>query len=91
MQWDTTAPTMTTQYYNYGSGRFGHPEQDRAISLREGAILQTFPPDYEFAEDEEDIHYQTVGRFVGNAVPVRLAEVVGESIIDHVKDHNVTA
>lgn len=91
MQWDTTAPTITTQYYNYGSGRFGHPEQDRAISLREGAILQTFPPDYEFVEDKEDIHYQTVGRFVGNAVPVRLAEVVGETIVEHVENHNVAA
>ncbi|GAA0261772.1 DNA cytosine methyltransferase [Halobacterium noricense] len=91
MQWDTTAPTITTQYYNYGSGRFGHPEQDRAISLREGAILQTFPPDYEFVEDEEDIHYQTVGRFVGNAVPVRLAEVVGETIVEHVENYNVAA
>lgn len=89
MQWDTTAPTITTQYYNYGSGRFGHPEQDRAISLREGALLQTFPPDYEFAEDEEDIHYKSVGRFVGNAVPVRLAKVVGDTIIEHLEDHNV--
>jgi DNA (cytosine-5)-methyltransferase 1 len=89
MQWDTTAPTITTQYYNYGSGRFGHPEQNRAISLREGAIIQTFPPDYEFIKDEEDIYYQTVGRFVGNAVPVRLAEVVGETINEHIEDHNV--
>lgn len=91
MQWDTTAPTITTQYYNFGSGRFGHPEQDRAISLREGAILQTFPPDYEFVANEEDIHYQSIGRFVGNAVPVRLAEVVGETIIEHVENHNVAA
>jgi DNA (cytosine-5)-methyltransferase 1 len=91
MQWDTTAPTITTQYYNYGSGRFGHPEQDRAISLREGAILQTFPPDYQFVEDEEDIHYKTVGRFVGNAVPVRLAEVIGQTIVEHLEDHNVAA
>lgn len=90
MQWDTTAPTITTQYYNYGSGRFGHPEQDRAITLREGAILQTFPPDYEFVKDKEDIQYQAVGRFVGNAVPVRLAEVVGETINEHIREHNVT-
>lgn len=39
MEWDKPSPTITTQFYGYGNGRFGHPEQDRAISLREGAIL----------------------------------------------------
>ena len=48
MDWDVPAPTITTQCFGYGNGRFGHPEQDRAISLREAAILQTFPDDYEF-------------------------------------------
>lgn len=91
MQWDTTAPTITTNFYNYGSGRFGHPEQDRAISLREGALLQTFPPDYEFVADEDDIHYQNVGQYVGNAVPVRLAQVIGETINTHLEDNNVAA
>lgn len=42
MTWDDPAPTMTTQFFGFGSGRFGHPEQDRAISLREGAILRSF-------------------------------------------------
>ena len=49
MTWDDPAPTMTTQFFGFGNGRFGHPEQDRAISLREGAILQSFPPDYELS------------------------------------------
>jgi DNA (cytosine-5)-methyltransferase 1 len=48
MEWDKPAPTMTTQCYGFGNGRFGHPEQDRAISLREAAILQSFPRDYAF-------------------------------------------
>ena len=46
MCWDELAPTITTQFCYYSTGRFGHPEQNRAISVREGAILQTFPEDY---------------------------------------------
>jgi DNA (cytosine-5)-methyltransferase 1 len=48
MSWDEPAPTVTTQYYGFGNGRFGHPEQDRGISLREGAIIQSFPRSYKF-------------------------------------------
>lgn len=48
MVWDDTSPTITTQCYGYGNGRFGHPEQNRAITLREAAILQSFPMDYKF-------------------------------------------
>jgi DNA (cytosine-5)-methyltransferase 1 len=91
MEWDKPAPTITTQFYGYGSGRFGHPEQDRAISLREGAMLQTFPKSYSFLkEDQEDIHFKQIGRFIGNAVPVRLAEVVGGSINQHLNRHHVS-
>lgn len=89
MEWDAPGPTVTTQFYNYGSGRFGHPEQDRAISLREGAMLQTFPNDYEFLPMDSDVEFQTVGRFVGNAVPVRLAEIIGETIRTHLETHDV--
>lgn len=90
MEWDKPSPTITTQFYGYGSGRFGHPEQDRAISLREGAMLQTFPKDYSFIEEDQDeIHYNQIGRFIGNAVPVRLSEVIGESINNHLKHHDV--
>ena len=45
MRWDAPGPTITTQFNGFGNGRFGHPGQDRAISLREGALLQTFPPE----------------------------------------------
>jgi DNA (cytosine-5)-methyltransferase 1 len=83
MEWDEPAPTITTQFHNYGSGRFGHPEQNRAISLREGAILQTFPEDYSFVPEDAEIEFEKISPMIGNAVPVRLAEVVGEKIIEH--------
>lgn len=83
MSWDEPAPTMTTQFFGFGNGRFGHPEQDRAISLREGAILQSFPKEYKFVPPEEPIAIKTVGRLIGNAVPVKLGEVIGLSIRVH--------
>lgn len=84
MEWDRPSPTITTQFYGFGSGRFGHPEQHRALSLREGALLQTFPARYRFAKRGDPIHMTTVGRLIGNAVPVRLGQVIGESLSEHV-------
>lgn len=80
MDWDKPSPTMTTQCYGFGNGRFGHPEQDRAISLREAAILQSFPDDYEFLPEGEKPSMKEVGRWIGNAVPVKLAEAIGHQI-----------
>jgi DNA (cytosine-5)-methyltransferase 1 len=85
MSWDEPSPTMTTQYYGFGNGRFGHPEQHRAISLREGAILQSFPRAYKFVPRGEPIYTKTIGRLIGNAVPVDLGKAIGRSIIRHVK------
>jgi len=85
MCWDEPAPTITTQFFGFGNGRFGHPAQDRAISLREGAILQSFPRDYEFSPPGRPIYKKAVGRMIGNAVPPRLGEVIGLSIIHHVE------
>ncbi len=82
MEWDKPSPTITTQYYGYSRGRFGHPEQDRALSLREGALLQGFPEDYKFAS-EENITYSSVGRMVGNAVPFQLGTAIAKSIKHH--------
>jgi DNA (cytosine-5)-methyltransferase 1 len=82
MAWDRPSPTMTTQCFGYGNGRFGHPEQDRAISLREAAILQSFPPNYRFLPDNEKPSFKEVGRWIGNAVPVNLASAIGQVIID---------
>jgi len=85
MKWDEPAPTMTTQFYGFGNGRFGHPEQNRAISLREGAILQSFPEHYQFVKPDGEYCTRKIGMMIGNAVPVRLGEVVGESIRQHLE------
>ncbi|MGB3486507.1 MAG: DNA cytosine methyltransferase [Xanthobacteraceae bacterium] len=84
MEWDKPAPTMTTQCFGYGNGRFGHPEQDRAITLREAAMLQTFPRSYVFVAPGERIRFSHMGRLIGNAVPVRLGEVIAGVFIRHV-------
>lgn len=81
MEWCKPSPTMTTQCFGYGNGRFGHPEQDRAISLREAAILQSFPPEYDFLLPEDEVNMKEVGRWIGNAVPVKLAESIGQVIV----------
>ena len=73
MRFEEPAPTITTQFYGFGNGRFGHPEQDRAISLREGAILQSFPREYDFTDPCEKVQFKVVGRMIGNAVPILLA------------------
>lgn len=81
MEWDKPSPTMTTQCFGFGNGRFGHPQQDRAISLREAAILQSFPDNYEFLPPNEKPHMKEVGRWIGNAVPVELGRAIGDAII----------
>lgn len=85
MRWDGLAPTLTTQCFGLGNGRFGHPEQDRAISLREAALLQTFPPDYQFVAPSTRITFKHVGKHIGNAVPARLGEVIAISIRKHLE------
>ena len=88
MQWDRPAPTITTQLHGFGNGRFSHPDQDRAISLREGALLQTFLRDYSFVRDGDLVHIAPVARLIGNAVPVKLGEAIGRSIVAHLEDVN---
>ena len=78
MAWDQPAPTLTSRCSDVYSGRFIHPEQDRGISLREAAALQTFRDDYEFFATS----ITGIARQIGNAVPVKLAEHIGESIIN---------
>ena len=78
---------MTTQYYAFGSGRFGHPSQNRGISLREGAILQSFPRNYKFVAKNGPVLRKTIGRLIGNAVPVKLGEAIGRSILAHARAH----
>ena len=85
MEWDAPSPTLTTQFIGFGNGRFGHPEQNRALSLREGAVLQTFPREYSFVPDGSPVMISRVAAMIGNAVPVNLAEYIGRSIVSHVR------
>ncbi|RAZ84458.1 DNA cytosine methyltransferase [Cereibacter johrii] len=84
MEWDQPSPTITTQCFGYGNGRFGHPEQDRAITLREAAMLQGFPANYSFLAGEDRPSFARIGRLIGNAVPVPLGEYVGRILRNHV-------
>lgn len=77
MYWGKPAPTITTRFNSLSNGRFGHPEEDRAISLREGALLQTFPRDYQFSGS-----MGTIAKHIGNAVPVDLAEIFGRHFLN---------
>lgn len=76
MSWNDVAPTLTSKCYSISNGRFGHPEQDRAISLREAAALQSFNDNYVFFGNKREI-----GKQIGNAVPVLLAQTLGEYIL----------
>lgn len=88
MRWDEPAPTMTTQCIGIGNGRYGHPEQDRAISLREAALFQTFPKTYKFVDPKKDMKVGDVAKFIGNAVPVKLGQVIAKSISNHIKQYS---
>ncbi len=88
MKWDSPAPTLTTQFTGFGNGRFGHPSQNRAISLREGALLQGFPKGYKFVPPREQAEIGSIARLIGNAVPVTLGKVIGKSILKHMEKHN---
>src|SRR5713101_75421 len=87
MEWNKPSPTITTQFFGFGNGRFGHPEQDRGLSLREGAVLQSFPEAYQFVEPAADFRIKRVGKLIGNAVPVRLGVAIGKTIARHLAQH----
>jgi DNA (cytosine-5)-methyltransferase 1 len=87
MSWDEPSPTITTQFYNFGTGRFGHPSQDRAITVREAALLQTFPVNYKFYKEGKDFQIKRLGVHIGNAVPVDLGFVIGKSIKKHLQKY----
>jgi DNA (cytosine-5)-methyltransferase 1 len=76
MAWDKPAPTLTGKCHRISNGRYGHPCQDRAISFREAASLQTFGDSYVFHSNN-----QHVARMIGNAVPVKFAEHLAEHIL----------
>ena len=70
---DAPAPTMTGGCLSYSKGRFGHPFEDRAISVREAARIQTFPDDYIFGESLTKAALE-----IGNAVPIKFVQASGK-------------
>jgi DNA (cytosine-5)-methyltransferase 1 len=77
MYWNKPAPTITTRFNSLSNGRFGHPTENRAISLREGATLQTFPKAYSFIGSSQ----HSIARQIGNAVPPELAKRIGQYLL----------
>lgn len=77
---DRPGPTITTRFHSVSNGRFGHydEEQARGLSLREGAMLQSFPEEYEFHGDSMD----AIARMIGNAVPPKLAQYMATALYD---------
>jgi DNA (cytosine-5)-methyltransferase 1 len=88
MDWNEPSPTITTQFYNYGTGRFGHPVQNRAITIREAAILQSFPRSYKFCKKSDIFSIKKIGIHIGNAVPVDLGYAIGKTINHHVRQYS---
>jgi DNA (cytosine-5)-methyltransferase 1 len=78
LKWNAPATGLTTRCISLSNGRFGHPEQDRAISIREAASLQTFPRDFIFSGN-----LNSMARQIGNAVPILLAKQFGENFNHH--------
>jgi len=81
MAWDSPSPTITSGCHNPSKGRFLHPQEDRAITLREAALLQTFPPSYQFDLSRGKEH---VARQIGNAFPPRLIEPIATRLAQEV-------
>ena len=77
---------LGTQYLGFGNGQFGHSEQDRVISLTEATSLPTFPHKYQFFPPNKSFVFTDIGRLIGNAVPVKLGQVVAKSILKHVQE-----
>lgn len=91
MEWNKPAPTITGQCFGFGNGRFGHPEQDRALTLREAALLQTFPEEFEFFHPDRPIpSAKFLGSLIGNAVPPTLGCAIGKAITKHIESMSST-
>jgi DNA (cytosine-5)-methyltransferase 1 len=85
MRWNEPSPVITTQCLGIGNGRFGHPSQDRGISIREAALLQSFPKKFRFVAPRHPISQIMLARQIGNAVPVRLGRIIARAIKKHLK------
>ena len=84
MRWTEVSPSITGGCTTFSKGRFGHPQANRTISVREAAILQTFPLDYVF--DTPYMEYAC--KIVGNALPCDFAEVLARACTDALCEHN---
>lgn len=85
MRWDDVAPTITGGCINPSKGRFLHPDEDRAITLREAALLQSFPPDYYFSLRRGKY---AAAEMIGNALPPRFSRRQAESVRAHLLAHS---
>lgn len=77
LHWDKPSGTITARFDSFTRGRFAHPMENRSLTVREGARLQTFPDSFVFIGNREETAKQ-----VGNAVPVKLASALGRAVID---------
>jgi len=84
MDWERPSPTLTTRFVSLSNGRFGHPEEHRAITPREGALIQTFPADYQFYDESRDMNVI----HIGNAVPPLLAKAFVSAITESLREGN---
>jgi DNA (cytosine-5)-methyltransferase 1 len=82
LRWDAVSPTITGGCLNPSKGRFLHPEEDRCISAREAALLQTFPIDYKFATE---IPRAKIALLIGNALPPEFSRIQAASILHHIE------
>ncbi len=80
--WNKPSPTITTKFSSISNGRFVHPDEDRALSLREGASLQSFPKSYKFYGSS----VSSIARIIGNAVPPEYAKQIGLAILTNTKN-----
>ena len=77
------APALTTRCISFSNGRYGHPQQDRAISVREAALLQTLPMNFALTGS-----LTAQARQIGNAVPALLSQRFGEHVVVEIKSRN---
>lgn len=83
-EWDKPSPTITAGCTTLSKGRFGHPVKNRTLSVREAALIQTFPSDYIF-----DTQYMGhVCNIIGNALPCDFAEVLARQCVEALKINN---
>jgi DNA (cytosine-5)-methyltransferase 1 len=77
MAWNDVSPTITSGCFNPSKGRFLHPKYDRAITMREAALLQSFPPNYKFVSDRGKTR---VAEMIGNALPPQFVRVHAKAV-----------